>query len=147
MSRLAVYALSLGLIIGPGTAFAAEHARGAHFETVGRGPQMPHGRSPFYAPQRGRPAPYYPQGGAQRGAYFGAPQRPAEPARNGGPPPGTAPPAAPAHNLSVGDAAQRAQQMNGGGRVLAVDPSEGGGYKVRMLKDGEVRSVYVPGNN
>lgn len=46
--------------------------------------------------------------------------------------------------MSSGQAAQRAQQMNGGGRVLAVDPSDSG-YRVRVLKDGEVRSVYVPG--
>jgi hypothetical protein len=46
--------------------------------------------------------------------------------------------------MSSGQAAQRAQQLNGGGRVLAVDPSEQG-YRVRVLKDGEVRSVYVPG--
>ncbi len=51
---------------------------------------------------------------------------------------------APQNRMSTGQAAQRAQQMNGGGRVLAVDPSESG-YRVRVLKDGEVRSVYVPG--
>jgi hypothetical protein len=45
--------------------------------------------------------------------------------------------------MSSGQAAQRAQQLNGGGRVLAVDPAESG-YRVRVLKDGEVRSVYVP---
>ena len=46
--------------------------------------------------------------------------------------------------LSSGEAAHRAQQINGGGRVLAVDPAQSG-YRVRVLKDGEVRSVYVPG--
>jgi len=46
--------------------------------------------------------------------------------------------------FSRDDAARRAQQMNGGGRVLAADPAEGG-YRVRVLKNGEVRSVYVPG--
>lgn len=45
--------------------------------------------------------------------------------------------------MSSGQAAQRAQQINGGGRVLAVDPAQSG-YRVRVLKDGEVRSVYVP---
>ncbi len=49
-----------------------------------------------------------------------------------------------APRMSTGQAAQRAQQLNGGGRVLAVDPAESG-YRVRVLKDGEVRSVYVPG--
>jgi hypothetical protein len=47
------------------------------------------------------------------------------------------------HPMSSGQAAQRAQQINGGGRVLAVDPAQSG-YRVRVLKDGEVRSVYVP---
>lgn len=41
-----------------------------------------------------------------------------------------------------GDAARRAQQQNGGGRVLSVDP-EGGGYRVKVLKDGEVRTHHV----
>ena len=40
------------------------------------------------------------------------------------------------------DAAQRAQQRNGGGRVLSVDP-EGPGYRVKVLKDGEVRTHHV----
>lgn len=46
--------------------------------------------------------------------------------------------------VSRDDAMRRAQQMSGGGRVLAADPAESG-YRVRVLKDGEVRSVYVPG--
>jgi hypothetical protein len=41
------------------------------------------------------------------------------------------------------EAAQRARQINGGGRVLAVEPADNG-YRVRILKDGEVRSLYVP---
>jgi hypothetical protein len=41
-----------------------------------------------------------------------------------------------------GDAAKRAQQQNGGGRVLSVDP-EDGGYRVKVLKDGEVRTHHV----
>jgi hypothetical protein len=52
----------------------------------------------------------------------------------------------PGSRVSVGEAAERAQQMNGGGRVLAVHPDENG-YRVRVIKNGEVRSVYVPGNN
>lgn len=39
-------------------------------------------------------------------------------------------------------AARRAQQRNGGGRVLSVDP-EGRGYRVKVLKDGEVRTHHV----
>ena len=45
--------------------------------------------------------------------------------------------------LSPAEAAQRAQQMNGGGRVLAIDSADAG-YRVRVLKDGEVRSLVVP---
>jgi hypothetical protein len=44
------------------------------------------------------------------------------------------------------DAARRAQQQNGGGRVLSVDP-EGGGYRVKVLKDGEVRTHHVDVND
>ncbi|HUS24887.1 MAG TPA: hypothetical protein VM369_08050 [Candidatus Binatia bacterium] len=40
-------------------------------------------------------------------------------------------------------AARKAQSMNGGGRVLAVHP-EGDGFRVKLLKDGEVRIVHVP---
>jgi hypothetical protein len=40
-------------------------------------------------------------------------------------------------------AAQRAQELNGGGRVLAVEPGDNG-YRVKLLKQGEVRVVTVP---
>lgn len=40
------------------------------------------------------------------------------------------------------DAARRAQQRNGGGRVLSVEP-EGAGHRVKVLKDGEVRILHV----
>ncbi len=40
-------------------------------------------------------------------------------------------------------AADRAQQMNGGGRVLAVQ-SDANGYRVKLLKNGEVQAVHVP---
>lgn len=46
------------------------------------------------------------------------------------------------HGLSPDEAARRAQQQNGGGRVLAVEPA-GNGYRVKLLRDGEVRIVYV----
>lgn len=39
-------------------------------------------------------------------------------------------------------AARRAQERNGGGRVLSVDP-ESDGYRVKVLKDGEVRTHHV----
>lgn len=41
------------------------------------------------------------------------------------------------------DAARQAQQMNGGGRVLSVDAASGG-WRVKLLKDGNVRIVFVP---
>jgi len=46
-------------------------------------------------------------------------------------------------SMAPPEAAQRARQINGGGRVLAVEPADNG-YRVRILKDGEVRSLYVP---
>lgn len=46
------------------------------------------------------------------------------------------------HGDRSGDAARQAQQRNGGGRVLSVDP-ENGGYRVKVLKDGEVRTHHV----
>ena len=48
----------------------------------------------------------------------------------------------PRRGLSPGEAAQRAQQINGGGRVLSVEPA-GDGYRVKLLRDGEVRVVFV----
>jgi hypothetical protein len=71
-----------------------------------------------------------------RPQQFRAPPPPPQRPQNFGPPPG--------RPVSRDDAARRAQQMSGGGRVLAADPAEGG-YRVRVLKNGEVRSVYVPG--
>ena len=59
------------------------------------------------------------------------------------PPQNWGPPPQPPRSMSGNEAAQRAQNMNGGGRVLAVDPAQSG-YRVRVLKDGTVRSVYVP---
>jgi len=40
------------------------------------------------------------------------------------------------------EAARRAQQLNGGGRVLSVEPV-GGGHRVKVLKDGEVRVLQI----
>lgn len=45
--------------------------------------------------------------------------------------------------LSAGDAARQAQRQYGGGKVLSVDPS-GDGYRVKLLRDGDVRVVFVP---
>ena len=39
-------------------------------------------------------------------------------------------------------AAAQAQRQNGGGRVLSVEP-EGEGFRVKVLKDGEVRTHHV----
>jgi hypothetical protein len=46
------------------------------------------------------------------------------------------------HGLTPGEAAQRAQAMAGGGRVLSVEPM-GEGYRVKLLRNGEVRVVVV----
>ena len=43
------------------------------------------------------------------------------------------------------EAARRAQQRNGGGRVLSVEP-DGSGHRVKVLKDGEVRVLHVEDN-
>ncbi|MCX7071366.1 MAG: hypothetical protein NTW01_10285 [Gammaproteobacteria bacterium] len=48
----------------------------------------------------------------------------------------------PRGGLSPNEAAKRAQRENGGGRVLSVEPS-GDGYRVKLLRDGEVRVVHV----
>ncbi|MGQ0587662.1 MAG: hypothetical protein ACT4PK_10755 [Gammaproteobacteria bacterium] len=40
------------------------------------------------------------------------------------------------------EAARRAQRLNGGGRVLSVEP-DGRGYRVKVLKDGEVRVHHI----
>jgi len=39
--------------------------------------------------------------------------------------------------------AREAQRQNGGGRVLSVQPTEGG-HRVKLLKDGEVHVLTVP---
>lgn len=45
--------------------------------------------------------------------------------------------------MSPGEAARRAQEMNNGGRVLSVEPA-GGGWRVKLIKNGDVRIVFVP---
>jgi len=45
--------------------------------------------------------------------------------------------------MSAKDAARQAQSLNGGGRVLSVDEANGG-WRVKLLKDGNVRFVFVP---
>jgi uncharacterized membrane protein YkoI len=44
--------------------------------------------------------------------------------------------------LSQDEAASRAQRQHGG-RVLAVDRDDEGGYRVKLLKNGEVRTVFI----
>jgi len=48
-----------------------------------------------------------------------------------------------APEISPGEAAQRAQKINGGGKILSV-VAVAGGYRVKLLKDGEVTIVFVP---
>jgi len=45
--------------------------------------------------------------------------------------------------MTPGEAAEQAQRNNGGGRVLAVDPT-GNGYRVKLLQRGDVNIVFVP---
>lgn len=45
--------------------------------------------------------------------------------------------------ISAGEAARRAQQINGGGRVLSAEPAQGG-WRVKLIKNGDVRIVFVP---
>ena len=46
------------------------------------------------------------------------------------------------HRDRSADAGRQAQVRNGGGRVLSVEP-EGPGYRVKVLKDGEVRVHHI----
>jgi hypothetical protein len=45
--------------------------------------------------------------------------------------------------LSPGQAARAAQERNGGGKVLSVDPA-GDGYRVKLLRSGDVRVIFIP---
>ncbi len=45
--------------------------------------------------------------------------------------------------LDANAAARQAQSMNGGGRVLSVEEARSG-WRVKLLKDGNVRIVFVP---
>lgn len=55
-----------------------------------------------------------------------------------------APDTEPPHSQrSPKQAAREAQQINSGGRVLSVDAANGG-WRVKLLKDGNVRIVFVP---
>lgn len=45
--------------------------------------------------------------------------------------------------MSAQQAARQAQAINGGGRVLSVEDANGG-WRVKLLKNGNVRFVFVP---
>lgn len=49
----------------------------------------------------------------------------------------------PMGGLSPAQAAREAQHRYGGGKVLSVDP-EGDGYRVKLVRDGDVRIVFIP---
>ncbi len=77
-------------------------------------------------------------------AGFGLPQPPRLGQPGGAPQQFTLPSDEPPASLrSAKDAAREAQQLNGGGRVLSVDAANGG-WRVKLLKDGNVRMVFVP---
>lgn len=46
--------------------------------------------------------------------------------------------------VTPGEAARHAQRVNGGGRVLSVMHANGG-YRVKLIKNGEIRVVFVAG--
>ncbi|WP_420466812.1 hypothetical protein [Panacagrimonas sp.] len=46
--------------------------------------------------------------------------------------------------MTPAQAAREAQKRYGGGKVLSVDPS-GDGYRVKLLRDGDVRVVFISG--
>ncbi|MES2489566.1 MAG: hypothetical protein V4607_07205 [Pseudomonadota bacterium] len=48
-----------------------------------------------------------------------------------------------AGRMSPSEAAAKAQRNNGGGKVLAVEPT-GTGYRVKLLQRGDVNIVFVP---
>lgn len=48
-----------------------------------------------------------------------------------------------APEISPNEAAQKAQLLNNGGKILAVE-AVAGGYRVKLLKDGEVKIIFVP---
>lgn len=58
-------------------------------------------------------------------------------------PPGQSLPPLDGTQLSPQEAARQAQLLNGGGRVLSVDATRGG-WRVKLLKEGNVRIVFVP---
>lgn len=45
--------------------------------------------------------------------------------------------------MSPADAAREAQMRYGGGKILSVDPA-GDGYRVKLVRDGDVRVVFIP---
>ena len=45
--------------------------------------------------------------------------------------------------MTPSQAAREAQMRYGGGRVLSVDAA-GDGYRVKLLRDGDVRIVFIP---
>lgn len=48
-----------------------------------------------------------------------------------------------ASRLSAGQAARQAQARNGGGKVISVDPTDDG-YRVKLLRRGDVRVLHIP---
>lgn len=48
------------------------------------------------------------------------------------------------HHTTPDEAALRAQSLNNGGRVLSVEHRHDG-YRVKLIKHGEIRIVFVPG--
>lgn len=133
LSTIALALLVGGLLLQPALA-APQWGGSMHVQAP---PRMNHGmqRAPVFAAPPRQPAAI-----PHREPVPPQPQQ--QPQQRPLPAPRAELPARP--SLSPSEAAQRARQINGGGRVLAVDPADDG-YRVRVLKNGEVRSVFVPG--
>ena len=48
-----------------------------------------------------------------------------------------------ASRMTAAQAARQAQEQYGGGKVLSVD-STGDGFRVKLLRNGDVRVVFIP---
>lgn len=81
------------------------------------------------------------------GVAFGFPKLPKSPPQHGLPGEQLLPPDrlldTPPRSMDANEAARKAQLLNGGGRVLSVEETRSG-WRVKLLKDGNVRIVSLP---
>ena len=110
----------------------------SRFKLLIAGVLLATGASALAAPGLGFPPPAAPPHGGGPGGF----ERPGQ-APGTFLPPGQTLPALEGTQLSPQEAARQAQLLNGGGRVLSVDATRGG-WRVKLLTEGDVRSVFVP---